>query len=48
MKNLEAKDPFEPRLKALSKDQSKEGLPESWTLAVVGDQSSYLSQDLKR
>jgi len=32
MKKIEALDPFEPRLKSLSKDISKEGLPEAWTI----------------
>lgn len=47
MKKIEAEDPFEPRLKSLAKDVSKEGLTEAWTLQIIGDKSSYLSQDLK-
>jgi len=32
MKKIESEDPFEPRLKPLSKDVSRDGLPEAWTL----------------
>lgn len=34
MKLIETNDPFEPRLKAVSKDVSKEGLPEAWVIGV--------------
>ena len=48
MKKIENNDPFEPRLKSLSKDLSKEGLREAWVLSVAGDASYYLSQDGKK
>jgi hypothetical protein len=36
MRKIEAEDPFEPRLKSLAKDVSKEGLAEAWTLQIIG------------
>jgi len=48
MKRIETEDPFEPRLKPLSKDKSKDGLPEAWTLQIKGDDSTYLTLDGKK
>lgn len=48
MKKIESEDPFEPRLKALSRDNSRDGLPEAWTLQIKGDNSTYLSLDGKK
>ncbi len=48
MKKIEANDPFEPRLKSLQKDKSREGLSDAWILSVAGDASYYLSQDGKK
>lgn len=39
MKKIEANDPFEPRLKPLSEDKSKEGMNDAWSLSVHGDAS---------
>jgi hypothetical protein len=32
MKKIEGNDPFEPRLKPLSNDKSKEGIVSAWNL----------------
>lgn len=34
MKKIEAADPFEARLKPITKDLSAEGLPETWNLSI--------------
>lgn len=41
MKKIEQDDPFEPRLKDLSKDNSKEGFPETWKIEEKGDKTVY-------
>jgi hypothetical protein len=48
MKKIEASDPFEPRLKPISKDKSAEGLSEAWNLQIRGDSQKYLTLDGKK
>jgi len=42
MKKVEANDPFEQRLKPISKDCSKEGIPQAWKIETMGDSRNYL------
>lgn len=41
LKEVEAKDPYEPRLKPLSDDHIPGDYPVPWTLKVIGDTNSY-------
>lgn len=41
MKQIVAKDPFEPRLKPLSADKAPEGLGAAWTIKLYGDLAGY-------
>lgn len=42
MKDIETKDPFEPRLKALSNDKPVSGYPKAWNVRLFNDQSDYV------
>jgi len=43
MKRIEAKDPFEPRLKPITQDKPVGGYKNAWKLKVYGDYASYNS-----
>ena len=47
MKRIEQMDPFEQRLKVLSRDQSQEGLSKCWNIQIKGDTNVYESLDGK-
>lgn len=42
MKDIETKDPFEPRLKALSQDKPVCGYPKAWNVKLFNDQTDYM------